>query len=108
MISTSQKATILAKAGIPVPAFPERALPVEERYLMPGARVPQAQIDADIAQSVAVERWNREVNNLFAGYVAARAARSLREAEDADRLIRLRRANAAEPGLRRRHEAGGR
>jgi len=101
MITTSQKATILAKAGVAVPAFPARRLPIEERFLQPGARVPQEQIDADIAQCVAVERWNREINNLFAEYVAARAARSLREAEEADRLIRLRRANLTDLGARR-------
>lgn len=106
MITTSQKATILAKAGIDAPPFPQRSLPIEERFLMPGARVPQAQIDADVALSVAVECWNREVNNLFATYVAARAARSLREAEDADRLVRLRYANAGNPSTRRRHDAG--
>ena len=106
MITTSQKATILAKAGIAVPAFPARRLPIQDRFLEAGARIPQEQIDADIAQRVAVEHWNREISNLFAGYVAARAARSLREAEDADRLARLRLANATELGGRCRHGAG--
>ncbi|HEY2254615.1 MAG TPA: hypothetical protein VGI11_03175 [Variovorax sp.] len=75
MRTTSQKAEILARAGIAVPAFPAEG------------------------ESAAAERWKREIDNLFAGYVAARAARSLREAEEALQLDRLRRANCS-PHLR--------
>lgn len=72
MLTSFQKAEILARSGVAVPA-PAPAL-----------------IDGS---GLAAERWVREIDNLFAGYVARRAARSLREAEAARTLAKLRQAN---------------
>ena len=94
MLTTGQKANILAKAGVAVPAFPARRLPVQERHLLMGARKPKEERDADAEQDAAVLRWNQAVENLYVAYVAARAARSLREAQEAQQLDRLRRANS--------------
>ena len=62
MLTTAQKAEILRKSGCPVPVAGDR---------------PQA--------------WDRAIDALFVEYVAARAAKSLRDAEDARQLDRLRR-----------------
>lgn len=72
MLSTLQKAEILVRAGITVPALPPA--------VAGGTEIPL--------------RWRREVDNLYAEYAAARAARSLRESENAQTLSDLRRANA--------------
>lgn len=72
MLSTLQKAEILMRAGIAVPALPHASPGGEE--------IPS--------------RWRQEVDNLYAAYVAARAARSLREAEETRTLAVLRSANA--------------
>lgn len=73
MLTSFQKAEILARAGVVVPG-PAPAL-IED----------SGHADSD--------RWQQEIDNLFAGYVARRAARSLREAEEARTLAKLRRAN---------------
>ena len=93
MLTTGQKATILAKAGIAVPAFPARRLPVQERHLLMGARKPKEELDADAEQAAAVLQWNHAIETLYVAHVAARAARSLRQAQEAQQLERLRRAN---------------
>jgi hypothetical protein len=93
MLTTSQKAHILARAGVAVPAFPARRLPVQERYLREGARVPQEELDADAEQRAAAERWNREIETLYVAHAAARAAKSLRDSEEAQQLDMLRRAS---------------
>ncbi len=71
MLSTLQKAEILVRAGIAVPAMP-----------------PAVAGSPEISP-----RWRQEIDNLYAGYVAARAARSLRESEAARTLSDLRHAN---------------
>lgn len=71
MLSTIQKADILVRVGIAVPAMPPSAL--DSEHISP--------------------RWRQEVENLFTGYVADRAARSLRESEAARTLAHLRHAN---------------
>ncbi|MDB5826042.1 MAG: hypothetical protein JWQ73_262 [Variovorax sp.] len=94
MLTTGQKATILAKAGDAVPAFPARSLPIQERHLFRGAEAPQEELDADAQQARAAERWCQQIEDMYVVHVAARAARSLREAQDALQLDRLRQANA--------------
>ncbi len=81
MLSLSQKAKILSKTGSSIPPFPSRRLPVQERYLMRGAQVPQEELDADEEQEEAVKFWNLEIESMYVAYVAARAAQSSREAE---------------------------
>lgn len=71
MPTVSQKAAILARAGVAVPSFPSRKLSDE-----------------------AVMEWNKKVDDMFAAYAMSRAARSLREAEEAQQLSQLRNANA--------------
>src|ERR1700712_5241181 len=94
MLTTGQKATILAKAGDAVPAFPPRCLPIQERHLFKGDKAPQEELDADAQQATAVARWSQQIEDMYVIHVAARAARSLREAQEALQLDRLRRSNA--------------
>lgn len=63
MLTTVQKADILRKSGLDVPACPEAA----------------------------AEAWSVQVDALFVDYVAARAAKSLRDAEEVRQLDLLRR-----------------
>lgn len=68
MLSSIQKADILVRAGIAVPTLRGH-----------GDSMPP--------------QWRQEVENLFAAYMAARAARSLRESEAARTHSDLRHAN---------------
>jgi hypothetical protein len=47
--------------------------------------------------------WRREIEILYAQYAAARAAKSLRESEEARQLVSLRRANDSHPGRGKVH-----
>lgn len=94
MLSISQKAAILTKVGIEVPRFPARRLPIQDRYLREGAHVPYDELEADLEQRAAAERWTKVVEDLFASYTAARAAKSLRKAGQAGSLAFLRQANS--------------
>jgi len=73
MLTSFQKADILARSGVAIPA--------------------PAPVIHDGSDPSASDRWQREIDNLFAGYVARRAARSLRQAEEAHTLAKLRQAN---------------
>lgn len=75
MLTTVQKAKILGQAGFEVPARPVEAVPA----------------DSPAGQDAALQTWTQAVENLYAGYAAARAAKSLREAEEARQLDMLRR-----------------
>ncbi|MGJ7498448.1 hypothetical protein ACSFA8_25770 [Variovorax sp. RT4R15] len=88
------KANILTKAGIEVPAFPARRLPVQERHLIKGGRAPREELDADVEQERAVEGWKKHIETLYVAYATARAAKSLREAQEALQLDMLQRLNA--------------
>jgi hypothetical protein len=90
MLTESQKAVILAKAGIEIPPFPARSLPIQERYLRAGARVPQAELDADSAQRSAAQAWRLAVEALYVRYVAERSAKSLQTPDDGSSLAHLR------------------
>lgn len=78
MPSTSQQVNILVKAGAQVPPFPARSLPVQERYLREGVRVPQEELDADAAQRQAAEKWRATVESMYEALMAARVARARR------------------------------
>ncbi|WP_298700188.1 hypothetical protein [uncultured Variovorax sp.] len=71
MLSTLQKAEILVRAGIKVPVLPPTT--------PDGTALPP--------------KWRQDVDNLYAAYAAARAARSLRESEAARTMADLRLAN---------------
>ena len=76
MPSTSRQVNILLKAGVQVPPFPARRLPVQERYLREGVRIPQEELDADTAQRRAVEQWRSSVQSMYEALVAARHDRA--------------------------------
>lgn len=76
MPSTSRQVNILIKAGAQVPPFPARHLPVQERYLREGVRVPQEELEADAAQRRAVELWRSTVESMYEALVATRVART--------------------------------
>jgi len=80
MLSPSQKAHLLKKAGTPVPPFPARRIPVEERFLRPGAKIPKEQRDADTEQRAAVAVWSQQVEALYAAHLARRSATCLAQA----------------------------
>lgn len=73
MLTPAQKATILGKAGFQIPASP----------------APTRAEAAD--QDAAAQDWIKAVETLYVSYVAARAAKSLRDAEEARQLAMLRR-----------------
>ena len=106
MLNTGQKAKILAKAGVAIPAFPARRLPIQERHLLRGEFAPPEELEADAEQAAAVDHWTRYVGDLYAVHMAARAARSLRESEEASSLYRLQMSNAAQHAPHRASEAG--
>ena len=93
MLTIDQKETILRKAGVAVPEFPAGH---------PGAKArgPDARDDPAVsgkrAQSesrrAAIEQWAASIEALYVEYVARRAAKGLRDAEDARQLTLLRRA----------------
>lgn len=76
MLSSNKKATILAKAGVTVPPFPARRLPVQERHLRRGLHAPAEELAADLDQRVAVRAWDNAIEGLFRAFLSDRAARS--------------------------------
>jgi hypothetical protein len=71
MLSTSLKANILRKAGVPIPAMGADAMSGDEL-------------------KAAASQWANTVETLYVIYTAARAAKSLRDAEEARQLVMLR------------------
>lgn len=94
MLSTSQKAQILSKAGIAVPPFPSRRLPIQDRYLERGAQVPWEEVQADEEQRASAVAWAADINIRYTAYVTERALRSLQSAHDGDPLAPLHRATS--------------
>ena len=84
MLTTDQKEAILRRAGVTVPAFPSPRARDQQQQ--------QQQQQADGPEDAA-KQWARTIDTLFAEYSAARAARSLREAEETRQLGALRRAS---------------
>jgi len=76
MLSTSLKANILRKAGVQIPTLGAEAMSGDEL-------------------KAAASEWANTVETLFVIYTAARAAKSLREAEEAQQLAMLRRMAAS-------------
>jgi hypothetical protein len=94
MLTTDQKETILRRAGVPVPAFPTRPLPVKGRDQPDGAKAPTNHLAEDAEKEAAAAEWVKAINALYVEYSAARAAKSLRDAEEARRLGVPRQASA--------------
>lgn len=72
MLTIFQKATILSKAGFEVPACP-------------------AEDASASAVSQKMHDWAKAIETLYVSYVAARAAKSLRDAEESRQTDMLRR-----------------
>jgi hypothetical protein len=102
MLTTLQKATILRKAGVEIPASPIRRPMAHDRHgsgsadAASGGHLPLTEAmqpgdgTFEHATPLALHRWAHEIDILFATYSAARAARSLREAEAARQTAMLR------------------
>jgi hypothetical protein len=94
MLSIAQKAAILRKTGVAIPAAPSDAaggLPIET---VSATFTPSSDATSAPMQIKATREWIAAVDALFVNYVAARAAKSLREAEEARQLGMLRRMSA--------------
>lgn len=76
MATTSRQVNTLLKSGVQVPPFPARRLPVQERYLREGVRIPQEELDADAAQRQAVEKWRATVESMYEALLAARVTQA--------------------------------
>jgi hypothetical protein len=83
MLTTDQKATILRRAGVTVPAFPFRSGGDQQQQADARPIVKQEQ-QAD-ARHDPHAQWARTIDALFAAYSTARAAQSLYEAEQSRR-----------------------
>lgn len=90
MLTTDQKETILRRAGVAVPASPARR-PSDQEHQSGAEPILKDTLQADGRQQTA-QQWARTIDTLFVEYSAARAARSLRDAEEARQLGALRRA----------------
>lgn len=73
MLTLDQKETILRRAGVVVPDFP-----------------PAVPNDMAAVRREAIEQWGRTIETLYVEYVARRAAKSLRDAEDQRQLSAIR------------------
>lgn len=73
MLTTAHKANILRRAGITVP-------PASTSFLLNEGE-----------RAEALHRWESTIDNLFVDYAAARAAKSLRDAEEQRQLSILQR-----------------
>lgn len=95
MLSAHKKALILTHAGVDLPPCPDLHL----KHLSESSHHGQLDVlrereySAQRAQDV--RQWNYEVSILYAGYMAARAAKSLRDAEAVRQMAMLRLANAS-------------
>lgn len=98
MLTTDQKETILRKAGVTVPAFPTHPLRAKEHDQLEGARDPTKDLAEGAAKRAAAAEWAKAIDTLYVEYSAARAAKSLRDAEEAQRLGELRQASARSNG----------
>lgn len=105
MLSTSQKADILLKAGIAVPSCP--AHPATGSQML--ATTPQHHSELpDARMPAAIDQWEHLVNMLYVEYTAARTAKGLRDSEEAERLRRLQVANSRSASVSRRQDDAGR
>ena len=91
MLTTDQKATILRRAGTPVPDFPtgRRASQAPDAC---ESTTPGAAPGTTTASQAPMEEWAANIDTLYVEYVARRAAKSLRDAEEARQLSALQRA----------------
>ncbi|SCK09287.1 hypothetical protein VAR608DRAFT_0328 [Variovorax sp. HW608] len=96
VLSARHKAQILARVGVTVPPSPAPSPHAEPLMAQQGqARSNDSGRPLQTVNqgSAAEAAWRHQVDILYAEYVAERAAKGLRESEEAERLARLRRAN---------------
>jgi hypothetical protein len=91
MLTTDQKEVILRRAGVVIPNFPIPRLSDRQPQ---GDAMPKTQTlpHTGAKRGTAAEQWAHAINVLFVEYSAARAAKSLRDAEEARLLDALRQA----------------
>lgn len=95
MLSARHKAQILARAGFevpPCPAPPQFGAALRSQQDKAGADRQHRAAD-EVGEPEAA--WRRQIDILYSRYAAERAARSLREAEEARQLASTRRARDA-------------
>ena len=94
MLTAQKMAFILAHAGIEVPPCPIFRFDdtVKPTHRNQRDLLLKRECAAEFAQKV--RQWNYEVASLYAAYMAARAAKTLRDAEAARQMTLLRLANA--------------
>lgn len=98
MLTTLQKARILVGAGIRIPAFLGPHPMVDDPQESRGrGRLPLHEPAADASLTPEMKAWTQAVEAMHVEFVAARAARSLRQSHEADMVHRLRAVNAREP-----------
>ncbi|MDM0109375.1 hypothetical protein QTH97_30925 [Variovorax sp. J22R24] len=90
MLTTDQKEAILRSAGV---AVPDRAAVDADARALEGARLQAAKDGQGAARSPreATSQWARTIETLYVEYVARRAAKSLRDAEEARQFGALQR-----------------
>lgn len=86
MLTILQKAIILGKAGFDVPTRPDGDLSIHVVTASP--------VKAEGISQKAHE-WAKAIETLYVGYVAARAAKSLRDAEEVRQTAMLQRLSSA-------------
>ena len=91
MLTTDQKEKILRQAGMTVPDYPRLPAQARQPQLQQGAALQRNALQADAGTAAdPVAQWATAIDTLFVQYSAERAARSLREAEQARQLDALR------------------
>jgi hypothetical protein len=93
MLTIAQKANILFKVGITVPGFPLRRSSIGAEHPSQKTNASADQLEGEQHHTKEVAKWNHEVEALYVQYVVYRAAKSLRESEEANRMRQLRAAN---------------
>ena len=92
MLTTDQKEAILRSAGVPVPDRPTGAAKASARKLDANGTGPAKHGNrAPVTPRQADGERARTIETLYVEYVARRAAKSLRDAEEARQLGALRR-----------------
>lgn len=90
MLTTDQKEAILRGAGVATPAFPSPGVLWRQQRQHDAAPGSRTNAQAGMDPGTAAKQWADAINTLFVAYSAARAARSLRKAEEARQLGVLR------------------
>ena len=90
MLTIDQKEAILRWAGVSTPAFPSPGVLWRQQRQHDAAPSSRTNPHAVLDPGTAAKQWAHAINTLFVAYSAARAAQSLRKAEEARQLSALR------------------